>query len=303
MVRSRIFTGCIYCYILVLAFGKMSSEITLRAATYLSPSIPVEYFEMILQHLESKLGIYTSLLYESRWEGPRANRPDPFVSGDVDLAWMSSTVFLRMYKSKESPIELLPVSSVHLHPRGEDKPGYFSDVIVRKDLGAKMKEFNDLRGCKWAYNGAESLSGHVITLEVLKELGENPSFFGHILYSGSHLESIRMVLSKKVDAAAVDANCLALFLDRNPHFKDDIKILTTWGILPPYPFVTSTKCPEPLKKQIVDCLLNMHKDMEGAKKLAEFRVRRFAPVSIENFSQEQIMIERTKDLSFGSAYY
>lgn len=59
--------------------------ITLRAGTYLSPSLPVEYFEMLLAYVEQKLGIHSTLLYESRWEGPRGNREDPFKSGYLDL--------------------------------------------------------------------------------------------------------------------------------------------------------------------------------------------------------------------------
>ncbi|GFQ98316.1 uncharacterized protein TNCT_469761 [Trichonephila clavata] len=243
--------------------------ITLHAGTYLSPSMPVEYFEMILQYLESKLGIHTTLLYESRWEGPRAEREDPFMSGYLDLAWMSSTVYLRM-KKESSPIELLPISSIHMHARGFDRPGYYSDVIMHKDLGEKVKEFIDLRGCKWAYNCPESLSGHVITLNSLKEIGENSSFFGNILYSGSHLDSIKMVIGKKVDAAAVDANCLAFFLERNSHLADEIKVLTSWGPLPPYPFVVNSKLDESLKADIMKCLLNMHQDRDGLKKLQEF---------------------------------
>lgn len=276
--------------------------ITLRAATYLSPSIPVEYFEMILQYLEHKLGIHTTLLYESRWEGPRQDREDPFLSGYLDLAWMSSTVYLRMLKDS-SPIELLPISSVHEHIRNSDRPGYYSDVIMHKDLSEKVKDFIDLRGCKWAYNCPESLSGHVITLSKMKEIGENASFFGNVLYSGSHLDSIKMVINKKVDAAAVDANCLALFLERNSHVADEIKVLTSWGPLPPYPFVVNSKLDESVKSDIMKCLLNMHQDHEGLKRLGEFHVRKFAPISADVYDKEQAMIVRTKDLSFGTTYY
>ncbi|GIY73918.1 uncharacterized protein CEXT_315021 [Caerostris extrusa] len=286
--------------------------ITLRAGTYLAPSIPVEYYEMILQYLESKLGIQSTLLYESRWEGPRAEREDPFMSAYLDIAWMSSTVYLRM-KKDSSPIELLPISTVHKHARGTDRPGYYSDVIMHKDLGyiklilflvRKVKEFIDLRGCKWAYNCPESLSGHVITLSNLKEIGENSSFFGNILYSGSHLESIKMVIGKKVDAAAVDANCLAFFLERNSHLADEIKILTSWGPLPPYPFVVNSNLDESVKANIMKCLLNMHKDRDGLKKLEEFHVRQFVPISADitllNFDAFQFQVllssERNKKI-------
>ena len=41
-----------------------------------------------------------------------------------------------------------------------------------------------MRGCKWAYNDPESLSGSIITLKELKKMGSNANFFGHLLQSG-----------------------------------------------------------------------------------------------------------------------
>uniref|UniRef100_A0A1W7R9W8 Putative phosphite transport system-binding protein PtxB n=1 Tax=Hadrurus spadix TaxID=141984 RepID=A0A1W7R9W8_9SCOR len=283
--------------------AKKGDKIHLRAATYLSPSIPIEYYEMLLQYLEEKLGIYTSLLYESRWEGPHPDRPDPFANNDIDLAWMSSTVYLRLLKSGNKNIELLPISSVHHHRKGEDCPGYFAEVVMHRDLKDKIKEFIDLRGCKWAYNSSESLSGHIMTLQKLKELGENASFFGNILHSGSHLECLKMVLNKKVDAAAVDSNCFALYMDKHLEARKEAVVLESWGMLTPYPFVVNACMPNNLKKQIVDILLHMHQDVEGAKKLAEFRVKRFAKICQTDFENEQQLIEDTKNLSLGSVYY
>ncbi|GBN81798.1 hypothetical protein AVEN_174208-1 [Araneus ventricosus] len=244
-------------------------------------------------HIEECQFLFSSVEVRSRGHCPRSG---------LMIAWMSSTIYLRMLKDS-SPIELLPISSVHEHIRNSDRPGYYSDVIMHKDLGEKVKDFIDLRGSKWAYNCPESLSGHVITLSKMKETGENASFFGNVLYSGSHLDSIKMVIGKKVDAAAVDANCLAFFLERNSHLADEIKVLTSWGPLPPYPFVVNSKLDESVKSDIMKCLLNMHQDREGLKKLEEFHVRKFAPISADVYAKEQFMIERTKDLSFGTTYY
>ncbi|XP_067134291.1 uncharacterized protein [Centruroides vittatus] len=283
--------------------SKTDNKILLRAATYLSPSIPVEYYEMILHYLEEKLGIYTTLLYESRWEGPHPDRPNPFANNEIDLAWMSSSVYLRMLRNSSKSIELLPVSSVHYHQKGEDRPGCFADVVVHRDLKDKVKDFIDLRGCKWAYNCGESLSGHVMTLQNLKELGENASFFGTILYSGSHLESLRMVLNKKVDAAAIDSNCFSLYMDKNSQARKEVFVLQSWGMLTPYPIVVRPTLPNSLKRSIVDALLQMHMDPKGAKILSGFGVRRFAKISQDDFSNEQDLIENTQNLSFTTVYY
>ena len=44
-----------------------------------------------------------------------------------------------------------------------------------------VKEFLDLRGCRWAYSDENSLSASTVILKTLKELGENASFFGNTL--------------------------------------------------------------------------------------------------------------------------
>lgn len=45
----------------------------------------------------------------------------------------------------------------------------------------RIKAFLDLRGTNWATNSQTSTSGHFVVLKTLRELGENPSFFGSVL--------------------------------------------------------------------------------------------------------------------------
>lgn len=59
----------------------MTNKFTLHVATYLVPSISVEFFESLLQYLEQKLVCRTSLVYESRSEGPPSDGTDLF-TGD-----------------------------------------------------------------------------------------------------------------------------------------------------------------------------------------------------------------------------
>lgn len=276
----------------------------LRAATYMSPGIPVEFYEAIMQHLEKKMDVTSSLLYESRWFGPAPNRPDPFTEGDVDIAFMSPIAFVRLLDSGNAAIELLPVSSVHEHRLGADIPGHFSDLIINSDLcSSNVSTFEKLRGCKWAYTGPESFSGHQVTLQELKKRGETANFFGNKMLAKSHLDSIYMVLNKQVDAAAVDANCLSLFMDRNPFYKDKIVVIESWGILPPYPIVVRKSLDADIKAALMDALLTMHESEDGAKALARFRVKQFAPVYMAQFLEFKESLRATRALSFETVYY
>lgn len=65
--------------------SRNSRRPVLRAATYLVPSLPVEYFEGVLKYLELRMGCETTLRYESRWEGPPKERRDPFGEDELDL--------------------------------------------------------------------------------------------------------------------------------------------------------------------------------------------------------------------------
>lgn len=282
----------------------MAAHKSLRAATYLSPGIPVEFYESILHYLERKLDLATSLLYESRWYGPPADRPDPFVQREVDIAFMSAIAFVRLTDSGKSNLELLPASTVHKHRLGGDSPGHYSDLIINSDLvSSNVTTFEKLRGCKWAFTGPESFSGHQVTLQELKRRGETANFFGNKLQAKSHIDSIYMVINKQVDAAAVDANCLALFLDRNPCYRDKIRVIESWGILPPYPIAVRKDLDADVKAAVLEALLGMHEDPEGAKKLKEFKVERFAPVHMGQFLEFKEALRATQKLTFATVYY
>jgi len=242
--------------------------------------------------------IDTSLLYESRLD----NVENAFDTNDVDLAWISSTQYMKMLK--RGKVSLLPVSSVHMHhPKADGRPGYYSDVIIHKSLTERVKDFMDLRGCKWTFNSDESLSGHVITLNELKNLGENTSFFSNIIPSSSHLQSIYMVLNKQVDATAVDSNCLQVFLDRNPSLRDEISVLTSWGPLPPYPIVVNKNMPQNLRNEIVDALLCMHEDHDAMVKLAKYKVLKFAKITQDQFIAQNDSSKNAIGMDYEVRYY
>ena len=57
----------------------------LNIATYLVPSISIEFFQAVMVYLERKLKCHTTLRYESRWEGPPKERADIFDDDGVDL--------------------------------------------------------------------------------------------------------------------------------------------------------------------------------------------------------------------------
>ncbi|XP_070572444.1 uncharacterized protein [Ptychodera flava] len=258
----------------------------LRFITYLAPSVPVEYFETVMQYLEEKLNKDAYLIYESRWSGPPLDRIDPFTRDEVDIGFLCSTAFMKLLRDKKAPVELLQAGPVYMHPRAQNRPVYFADLIVHADNKERFKEFVNLRGCKWVYNDPHSLSGCYAMLRTLKQMGENTSFFGHVLQSGSHLKSIKLILDQTVETAIIDSNCLAFQMKDNPEVARNIHVLTSFGPLPIYPIAVNARMPEHEKEQICSALLQMHTDVNWQKELNKHLVSKFVEVSLDNYKME-----------------
>ena len=67
-----------------LYYFQMSND-KLRFITYLSPGVPVQLFDTVMQYLEEVTGKQSYLIHESRWSGPPLDREDPFTADDVDI--------------------------------------------------------------------------------------------------------------------------------------------------------------------------------------------------------------------------
>ncbi|XP_077996091.1 uncharacterized protein LOC144449433 [Glandiceps talaboti] len=259
----------------------------LRFITYLSPSIPVEFFETIIYYLEEKLDKEAYLIYESRWSGPSPDRVDLFTSNEVDIGFLCSTSFMKLLYDTKAPVELLPAAPVYMHPRSQGRPVYFSDVIIHKDNKERFKEFVKLRGAKWAYNDAHSLSGCYTTLRTLKKMGESASFFGHTVHSGSHVKSVKLVVDQTVECAAIDSNCLALQMKSDKEVAENIHILTSFGPLPVYPVAVNSRLPEKLKHDITTALLEMHSDPKWGPEINKYMVSKFVEISLDHYKVEE----------------
>ncbi|KAI1292046.1 hypothetical protein HDE_07151 [Halotydeus destructor] len=278
-----------------------TSNLVLKLGTYLVPSIPVEYFENLLDYIEVRLGCEATLMYESRWEYSPTHRRNPFADDSLDLAFMTRSAYVELV-ARGVPVELLPISPVSQHPRAEDRPGRFVDIVCNQSVMQTAKDMLDLRGCRWARTVNDNITS-LMTLSQLKTMGENAHFFGNVLVANSYLEVLNMLVSRKAHAAAVDSDVLASFLKNNPQHRNGLHILTSWGRLPPFAIVVRKGLSIEYKGRITDTLLNMYYDPQGARILREFNIRRFARTETDEFKQEKELAENTRTLTFEAIYY
>ncbi|XP_046389623.1 uncharacterized protein LOC124158530 [Ischnura elegans] len=276
----------------------------LRIITYMCPGHPVELYETYLKYLEDALGCESMLIYESRSSSQLKDRDDPFSADLVDLAFLSCSSYVKLEDSKNKYFELLPVTPIFHHPKNVDRlKGYYADIIIHADRKKTVKDFYDLRGCSWAYSNEDSLSGSTIILKKLKSLGENASFFGNKLKSGSHLASVQMVLSKKAEAACVDANTFACVKKYLQDQGKDIEVLESLGPLPPYPIVVNSRLPDAVKKQITEAFMMLNQKKDWLDDLKEYGLIGFTSNHKDAYLAERDIKEAAKGMTLGVRYY
>ncbi len=189
----------------------------LRFATYLAPSL-YETYLYIARYVGAKVGHPTTLAV-----GQSLNE---FAGAQVDVGFICGLPYVQMAGAPSCPVELL-VSPILLGERYQNRPIYFSDVIVRRD--SPYISFADLQGCLWAYNQKASHSGWYLVCYSLLERGKTLDYFGQLIETGSHQRSVSLVLEGQADATAIDSHVLDVFLARNRVEAAALRIIDMLG--------------------------------------------------------------------------
>jgi ABC-type phosphate/phosphonate transport system substrate-binding protein len=255
----------------------------LRFITYLSPGIPRALFEAVTDHVRRTIGCErTPLRVETRVSGPERGSRDPFSEAEVDVGFMCAPSFIWLRELRPPPVELLGAAPVFRDERNAGRPVYFCDVVVRRD--GPIRSFAGLRGRSWAYNDACSLSGYYSLLGRLAEAGEDERFFGRMICSGSHLNSIEAVMGGEADAAAIDSNVLGMRLREAPGLLEGLRVIESWGPFPIQPVVVRSALQPELKDGLRASLLAIDADPRTRRALSEFGLESFAPVREDDYS-------------------
>lgn len=237
----------------------------------------------IVRYLASRLNIETRFIADIVWE----MRERLLYAGQIDAGWICGAPYVRTTNEASAPIELL-AAPVFAAPRYQDRPIYFSDVVVRCD--SAYRNFADLRGARWAYNNYGSHSGHEVVRYHLARLGLNGDFFGQVIVSGAHQRSVEMILNEQADAAAIDSTVLETMFAHEPALAERLRVIAVLGPSSQPPWVIGRHVPAALRRALRAALIHMHKDAEGRIVLARHHLARFAPVTDSDYDGVREML-------------
>jgi phosphonate transport system substrate-binding protein len=211
--------------------------------------------------------------------------------GQIDMAFICSGPYIT--GRDRYGFESLAVPEVH------GSHFYSSYLIVNQD--SPFQRLEDLRGHSFAFTDPDSNTGRLVPTYWLAQMDEQPeTFFGRLIFTYSHDNSIMAVARGLVDGATVDGLIWDFYQAKNPTFTSKTRIIKKsepYGIPP---LVASRQLPSESKKRIRQLLVTMHQDPEGKKLLSELMIDRFIPLQEEWYGSLRQMnqyLSRRKDSS------
>jgi phosphonate transport system substrate-binding protein len=245
------------------------------------------FCQAVARFIENRIRIPTQYVTGLPWQ----ERERLFDHGKIHILWLCGLPDVHK-ADMEDGLELLAVP-VPQGGRYQDRPVYFSDIVVRRDR--PFQSFFDLRGASWAYN--EPRSGLNVVRAYLAEFGQFSNFFGGVIESGTHSSSLEMVLSGRVDATAIDSMLLEWLMDRE-ELPENIRVIDSIGPSPIPPWVISRRVPESLRRRIRALLLGMHKEPFGHVMLRGARFDRFVPTENGDYDPIRTIAKKAQRVSF-----
>jgi phosphonate transport system substrate-binding protein len=218
-----------------------------------------------------------------------------FASGLADVGFICGLQYVRMKEWLDCPVELLAAPVLEgKHYYG--LPIYYSSVVVRVDR--PYRSFDDLGGCVWAYNECESHAGCNVVCFSLLEQNKGSRYFGRVVRSGSHMNSLGMVVEGKVDAAAIDSHVFEVALRRNPALAEHVRCIDLLGPSTIPPVVVTKRLDPVLKQRLRHALTTMHNDDYMADRLHEGLIERYVTISDKQYDDIRKMQKRTRGAIF-----
>jgi len=251
----------------------------------ISPKETFDQYRQLLAYLGQKLGRDLEFVQRKTY----GEIDELLGQGQIDLAFICSGP----YVAGKERYGFMPL----VIPQVQGDHFYRSYLIVNKN--SSFHRLEDLKGHTFAFTDPDSNTGKLVPTYWLAQLKAQPeTFFGGLIYTYSHDNSIMAVARGLVDGAAVDGLVWEFYQVRNPAFTSKTRVIKKsepYGIPP---LVASRQLAAKIQEQVREVLFAMHQDPEGRQILSELMIDRFVPIQEEwydNMRKMHLQLTRFKD--------
>ncbi len=208
----------------------------------------VERWQALGDYLSNKTGINIEVDERKNYR----NIIEAFQKKEAHIGSVSGLIYVKLKKE----LNVIPV--VKTVEKGKDT--YKSFIVVRKDSG--LKNFDDLRGKKFAFVDKQSTSGYLFPRVMMADLGVTKleDYFSRIVFLDDHLSSIISVYNGYVDGGVVSS-----FVFDSPEaekYQKDLTVIMETGDIPISCFIVRSDLPQEDVNKVKAAFLNIGKSDE-----------------------------------------
>lgn len=256
-------------------------ELVVCISGMVTPEEGLPYYQGLSEYVAEKAGLELRLIHKAEYA--ELNRL--LESGEVDMAFSCSGPYVTGHE--EFGLELLAAPVVN------GTATYQAYIIVPSD--SAVTSIDELEGGSFAFTDPESNTGCLVPTYMLALNGVTPEeFFGRVIYTYSHDNSIRAVANHEVDGASVDSLIWEYTNATDPEFTSQTTIITRSEPFAIPPVVVRPDLDPEVKARLQQAFLTAHEDPEGAALLAQMHMERFVEIADSDFDSVREMAEWVK---------
>ena len=240
--------------------------------------------ECVRAYAEEALGVPVKLFAPADYDGVIQG----LLGGTIDMAWLGASGYAKVYLTDPEAVDVVLVKT-----NLDGSFTYRSIGFARRDSGIASLE--DVKGRKFGFGDPNSTSGYLIPLvEIPAVTGasmESGAYFGDVVFTGGHEQTIVAVANGDVDAGVTWADGLGAWEDgynsgalrkaADAGLVDMNDLVEIWRSkpIPEGPVVLRRALPEDVKAKMTALIDGLHeKDAECAYNMAAGETAGFAPI-------------------------
>jgi phosphonate transport system substrate-binding protein len=252
-------------------------------SSVLSPRETMQSYQAFAAYLEKKIGRPVELVQRQSYQEVN----NLIKTQAVDVAFICSGAYV--VDQNEDNLELLAVPVVN------GKSTYQSFIIVNAQ--SSIEELQDLKGQVFGFTDPISFSGTISPTYEVNQLQTTPKeFFGRVVYTYSHDNSIKAVLDNVVSAAGVDSLVYQYAVAKDPTLANKLRIIDRSPEVGSPPVVVNRLIDPNLKTVLQEALLQMDSDPLGQEALSALIYDRFVLPNSQAYEKIREMVNTIPEL-------